>query len=116
MPGHRSFATPFVSVYPDYVAKVERKGRTRHEVDEAIGWLTGYDAAGLAAALEEQLDFEAFFDRAPVMNPHAALITVSVCGVRVETAPCGDPVQGLHARTVAGPPSRRRRRGRLRVR
>lgn len=84
MPGHRIFATPVASVHPHYVAKVERKGRTREEVDEAICWLTGYDAAGLAAALEEQVDFEAFFDRAPAMTPHAALITGSVCGVRVQ--------------------------------
>ncbi len=84
MPGHRILATPFASVYPHYVAEVERKGRTRYRVDAAIGWLTGYDAAVLAAALEEQLDFEASFDRAPAINPHAAPITGSVCGVRVE--------------------------------
>ena len=84
MPGHRIFATPVASVYPHYVAKVERKGRTREEVDEVTCWLTGYDAAGLAAALDEQVDFEAFFDRAPAMTPHAALITGSICGVRVQ--------------------------------
>lgn len=84
MPRHRIFATPFASVYPHYIAKVERKGRTRDEVDEAICWLTGYDAAGLAAALENQWDFEVFFDRAPAMTPQAALITGSICGVRVE--------------------------------
>ena len=84
MPRHRIFGTPVASVYPHYVAKVERKGRTRAEVDEAICWLTGYDAAGLAAALEDERSFEAFFDRAPAMTPHAALITGSICGVRVE--------------------------------
>ena len=84
MPRHRIFATPFASVYPHYIAKVERKGRTRDEVDEAICWLTGYDAAGLAAALEDQWDLEVFFDRAPAMTPQAALITGSICGVRVE--------------------------------
>lgn len=84
MPSHRIFATPFASVYPHYVAKVERKGRTRDEVDEAICWLTGYDAAGLARAQAEQWDLEEFFRRAPAMTPHAALITGSICGVRVE--------------------------------
>jgi hypothetical protein len=82
--GHRLFTTPVASVHPHYVAKVERKGRTRDEVDEAICWLTGYDAAGLAEALAEQVDFATFFDRAPAMTPHAALITGSVCGVRVQ--------------------------------
>lgn len=84
MPGHRISTTPFASVYPHYVAKAERKGRTRDDVDAAICWLTGYDAAGLAAALEDQVDFETFFDRAPAMTPHAGLITGSICGVRVE--------------------------------
>ncbi|MCZ2857502.1 DUF2200 domain-containing protein [Blastococcus sp. VKM Ac-2987] len=84
MPAHRIFTTPFASVYPHYVAKVERKGRTRGEVDEAICWLTGYDDAGLAAALEDEVDFATFFDRAPAMTAHAALITGSICGVRVE--------------------------------
>lgn len=84
MPTHRIFATPLASVHPHYVAKAERKGRTRDEVDEAICWLTGYDDAGLAAALEEQVDLETFFDRAPAMTPHAALITGSICGIRVE--------------------------------
>ncbi|MGY1723333.1 DUF2200 domain-containing protein [Blastococcus sp. SYSU DS0533] len=84
MPAHRIFTTPFASVYPHYVAKVERKGRTRDEVDEAICWLTGYDAAGLAAALADEVDFATFFDQAPAMAPHASLITGSVCGVRVE--------------------------------
>ncbi|MGY1836368.1 DUF2200 domain-containing protein [Blastococcus sp. SYSU DS0510] len=84
MPAHRIFTAPFASVYPHYVAKVERKGRTRDEVDEAICWLTGYDAAGLAAALEDEVDFATFFDHAPAMTAHAALITGSICGVRVE--------------------------------
>ena len=84
MPTHRIFATPVASVHPHYVAKAERKGRTRDEVDEAICWLTGYSTAELAAALEEQVDFEAFFDRAPAMTPHAELITGTICGIRVE--------------------------------
>ncbi|CAA9424412.1 MAG: hypothetical protein AVDCRST_MAG35-2201 [uncultured Quadrisphaera sp.] len=84
MPRHRIFTTPFASVHPHYVAKAERKGRTRAEVDEVICWLTGYDAAGLAAALDELWDVETFFDRAPAMTPHAALITGTICGIRVE--------------------------------
>ncbi|MEH3078245.1 MAG: DUF2200 domain-containing protein [Quadrisphaera sp.] len=84
MSGHRIFATAFADVHPLYVAKAERKGRTRAEVDEAVRWLTGYDDDGLAAALEQRLTFEQFFAQAPGMSPHADLITGSVCGVRVE--------------------------------
>jgi hypothetical protein len=72
------------SVYPHYVAKAERKGRTKAEVDDIICWLTGYDQAGLDAQLEQQTDFETFFDDAPHMNPSRALIKGVVCGVRVE--------------------------------
>lgn len=74
----------FASVYPAYVAKAEKKGRTRAEVDEIIRWLTGYDQAGLAAQLENQTDFETFLADAPNLNPSRALITGTVCGVRVE--------------------------------
>ncbi len=81
--GHRIFATPVSSVYPHYVAKVERKGRTQAELDEVIRWLTGFDDAELAAHLAEDTTFEAFFAAAS-LNPNAALITGSVCGVRVE--------------------------------
>ena len=84
MPGHRVFAMSFASLYPLYVAKAERKGRTRAEVDEVIGWLTGYDAAGLDRAIADDVDVETFFARAPAMNPNAALVTGVVCGVRVE--------------------------------
>ena len=84
MPGHRVFAMSFASLYPLYVAKAERKGRTRAEVDEVIGWLTGYDAAGLDRVIADDVDVETFFARAPAMNPNAALVTGVVCGVRVE--------------------------------
>ena len=82
--GHRIYRMAFARVYPALVAKVEKKGRTRAEVDAAIGWLTGYDAAGLAAALVEERSVEEFFARAPAMNPARALVTGVVCGVRVE--------------------------------
>jgi hypothetical protein len=82
---HRIYAMPFASVYPLYVAKAEKKGRTRAEVDAIIGWLTGYDAAGLAAQIEAGTSFEDFFARAPAINPARSLVTGVVCGVRVET-------------------------------
>ncbi len=84
MARHRIFAIPFAKVYPMLVAKAEKKGRSREEVDQVIRWLTGYDAAGLAEALDEGVDIETFFARAPAMNPGRSLITGTVCGVRVE--------------------------------
>ena len=84
MSGHRIFTTSFASVYPLYVQKAERKGRTKDEVDEVIGWLTGYDAAGLKRQIEAKTDFQTFFAEAPRLHPHASLITGVVCGVRVE--------------------------------
>ena len=84
MSGHRIFTTSFASVYPLYVQKAERKGRTKAEVDEVIRWLTGYTAAGLRKQNEGDADLEAFFGKAPRYNPNAALITGMVCGVRVE--------------------------------
>jgi hypothetical protein len=80
----RVFAMPFASVYPLYVQKAAKKGRTQAEVDEVIGWLTGYRGAQLRRALDDRRDLEAFFARAPRMNPDARLITGVVCGVRVE--------------------------------
>lgn len=71
-------------VYPLYVTKVEKKGRTKTEVDEIIRWLTGYSQEELEAQLEEQADFETFFAEAPQLNPSRALIKGVVCGVRVE--------------------------------
>jgi hypothetical protein len=80
---HRIFTTSVASVYPHYVAKVERKGRTQAELDEAIRWLTGYDDAELAEHLAGGTTFADFFARAH-LNPNAALITGTVCGIRVE--------------------------------
>jgi hypothetical protein len=84
MPTHRIFATPFSAVYPMYVQKAERKGRTQEEVDRTICWLTGYDRAGLQGQLERGVDCETFFAQAPAMNPNSRLIKGVVCGVRVE--------------------------------
>ena len=84
MAGHRIFTTSFGSVYPHYVAKAERKGRTKAEVDAIIRWLTGYSQPELERALEDGSDFEAFFAEAPAMNPARVLIKGTVCGVRVE--------------------------------
>jgi len=81
---HRIFSTPFAVVYPLYVKKVERKGRTKDEVDRIICWLTGYDQAGLLRQIDQRVDFEAFFAQAPAMHPNSALIKGVVCGVRVE--------------------------------
>jgi hypothetical protein len=80
----RIFTMSFASVYPLYVEKAEKKGRTREEVDEVIAWLTGYEGKALERAIGTKVDFETFFARAPRMNPKAALITGVVCGVRVE--------------------------------
>lgn len=84
MPKHRIFETAFANVYPLYVQKAERKGRTREEVDQVICWLTGYDRAGLHRQIELGADFEAFFAQAPAIHPNSALIKGVVCGVRVE--------------------------------
>jgi hypothetical protein len=80
---HRIFTTSVASVYPHYVAKVERKGRTRDELDEVVRWLTGYDEAQLESRLADGTTFEDFFAGAH-LNPSASLITGTVCGVRVE--------------------------------
>ncbi len=84
MAGHRIFGTSFASIYPLYVQKAERKGRTPQEVDEVIAWLTGYDAAGLQEAIAAGVDLTTFFGEAPAYNPRASLVTGVVCGVRVE--------------------------------
>jgi hypothetical protein len=84
MPGHRIFSMAFSKVYPLYVKKAERKGRTRKEVDQIIRWLTGYSAAQLRKQIDDEVDFESFFARAPSINPGVALIKGVVCGVRVE--------------------------------
>jgi hypothetical protein len=84
MSAHRIFTTSFASVYPLYVQKAERKGRTQVEVDEIIRWLTGYDAAGLQRQIRDKVDFDTFFAQAPALHPNASLITGVVCSVRVE--------------------------------
>jgi hypothetical protein len=81
---HRMYTTSVASVYPHYVAKAERKGRTKAEVDEIICWLTGYDQLALDADLNNQTDFETFFAEAPDLNPARRLITGTICGVRIE--------------------------------
>src|ERR1041384_5627226 len=80
---HRIFTTSFASVYPHYVTKVERRGRTQAELDQAIEWLTGFDAKSLKGHLDRDTTFEEFFADAE-LNPDAKLITGTVCGVRVE--------------------------------
>jgi hypothetical protein len=84
MTKHRIYTTSVASVYPHYVTKAEKKGRTKDEVDEIIRWLTGYRQDELEARLEQRTDFETFFAEAPAMNPSRALIRGVVCGVRVE--------------------------------
>ncbi len=84
MTKHRIYTTSVAGVYPHYVAKAERKGRTKTEVDEIIRWLTGYSQKELEAQLEKRTDFETFFAEAPRLHPSRALITGVVCGVRVE--------------------------------
>ena len=84
-PPHRIYRMTFASVYPHYLAKVERKGRTKAELDEVVHWLTGYTAKGLEKAIADARDFETFFAKAPRMNPARSLVTGVVCGVRVET-------------------------------
>lgn len=85
MSAHRIFGMPFARVYPLYVQKAERKGRTKEEVDRIITWLTGYDTATLDRQLARGVDFSTFFAEAPALNPNASRITGVVCGVRVET-------------------------------
>ncbi len=84
MAKHRIYTTSFASVYPLYVAKAEKKGRTKAEVDQVISWLTGYGQEELNTQLEKQTDFETFFAEAPMINPSRAVIKGVVCGVRVE--------------------------------
>jgi hypothetical protein len=84
MAGHRIYSMAFASVYPAYVAKAERKGRSQAEVDQIIFWLTGHNAQSLAAELEKKTTFEDFFATAPAMNPMRSLITGVVCSIRVE--------------------------------
>jgi hypothetical protein len=84
MTKHRIYSISVASVYPHYVAKAEKKGRTKAVVDEIIRWLTGYGPEALARQLADKTSFEDFFARAPAMNPARSLITGVICGVRVE--------------------------------
>lgn len=84
MTKHKIYTMSFSRVYPLYISKVERKGRTKSEVDEIIRWLTGYSQEELEAQLEKQTDFETFLTYAPQLNPSRTLIKGVVCGVRVE--------------------------------
>lgn len=84
MKNHRIYKMSVASVYPHYVAKAEKKGRTKVEVDEIIRWLTGYSQEELQTHLGKQTDFETFFAQAPQLNPSRNLITGVICGVRIE--------------------------------
>lgn len=81
----RVYKMPFASVYPQYILKAEKKGRTKEEVDQVIRWLTGYSQEGLEGALTDRRDFTAFFGQAPGMNPARSQVTGTICGDRVET-------------------------------
>jgi len=84
MSEHRIFSTKFSSVYPLYVQKAERKGRSKEEVDRVICWLTGYTEGQLQRQLIDGKDFKSFFAEAPLLHPNSSLIKGVVCGVRVE--------------------------------
>jgi hypothetical protein len=84
MDNARVYKMSFAGVYPLYIQKAERKGRTKAEVDEIIFWLTGYNEKTLQKHIDSKTDFETFFARAPQMNPNAAKITGVICGYRVE--------------------------------
>jgi hypothetical protein len=75
---------PFASVYTLYIAKVERKGGTKTEVDQVIYWLTGYDEQSLQKQINDQVDFQTFFDQAPLLNPNVNKITGSICGYKIQ--------------------------------
>jgi len=81
---HRIYTMAFAKVYPAYIAKAARKGRSTAEVDQILHWLTGYDAAGLAAINANAVSIQDFFAQAPAMNPSRALVTGVICGVRIE--------------------------------
>lgn len=84
MARHKIYDMAFASVYPHYVTKVEKKGRTKDELHEVMTWLTGYDEAGLQQVLDKQVSFEDFFAQAPDLNPNRKLITGVICGIRIE--------------------------------
>lgn len=80
----RIFKMPFSRIYPLYIQKAERKGRTKEEVNEVIFWLTGYDERSLQQQIDNEVDLETFFKQAPQINPNASLIKGVICGYRVE--------------------------------
>ena len=80
----RVYRMSFASVYPHYIAKAEKKGRTKAETDKIIYWLTGYDEKALQQVIDDKADFENFFNQAPKMNPNVSKITGVICGYRVE--------------------------------
>ena len=84
MDNSRIFKMAFASVYPHYVAKAEKKGRTKAELHAVIHWLTGYDEKALQQQIDSKVDFETFFAQAPRMNPNVSKITGVICGYRVE--------------------------------
>jgi hypothetical protein len=84
MKKHRIYTMSFAGVYPLYVQKAEKKGRTRQEVDRVICWLTGYTPKTLTKQIERKTNFETFFDEAPALNPNASKINGVICGVRIE--------------------------------
>lgn len=84
MSTHRVYRMSFASVYPLYITKAENKGRTKEEVDEIIQWLTGYDKTSLKLSIDQEVDFETFFNQAPKLNPNRSLIKGVICGVRLE--------------------------------
>jgi hypothetical protein len=84
MAKHRIYTTSVASVYPHYIAKAEKKGRTKSEVDEVFRWLTGYSQGDLEARLDARTDFETFFAQAPQLNPARSSIKGVICGVRIE--------------------------------
>lgn len=84
MQNTRIYTTAFASVYPHYIQKAEKKGRTKSEVDEIIFWLTGYDEKSFQEILDSKTDFKTFFEQAPKVNPNVSLIKGIICGYRVE--------------------------------
>jgi len=84
MDNSRVYKMIFAGVYPHYITKVEKKGRTKEELDEVICWLTGYTRAGLQKQIDQRCDFETFFAKAPKLNPNVSKITGVICGYRVE--------------------------------
>ncbi|MEC2158808.1 DUF2200 domain-containing protein [Virgibacillus halodenitrificans] len=84
MTKHKIYTMPVANVYPHYINKAERKGRTKSEVDEIIHWLTGYSQEQMESLLENETDFETFFEEAPALNPSRKAIKGVICGVRVE--------------------------------